>query len=278
MTVTHEAEFHPGFEFDSMAQRSMYAVCPRWLLEHCEVGESSTVVDLGCGSGIFTRYLLDRFHDAPDLHVFAVDPSEFELKIMKSRVVDDRVTFVQGRAQEVAELVPPVDAAILCNILHQIPLVERRPVFEAVFALLRPGGAVGANTLFYDGGIPADTRQFYTLWMMHARDLLKRRSIALHPPAETAIALQQLSPEQHRQLLADTGFVDIEIEEIECEWTTDDWEALSKYSVFIQGALSADIDLALGSEALIEAVRAAYGDWGGDTINRGWLHCAARHP
>jgi tRNA (cmo5U34)-methyltransferase len=273
-----KAEFHQGFEFDFMAQQPMYAVCPRWLLEHCKVDEHSTVVDLGCGSGIFTQFLLDRFPDAPDLRVIAIEPSEFELDIMKSRIVDNRVTFVQGRAQEAAEVVPPVDAAILCNILHQIPLVERRPIFEAVFGLLKPGGALGANTLFYDGGIPADTRDFYTLWMVHARNFLKKRSIALEPPTELPIALQRLSPEQHHELLTDTGFVDLQVEEVDCKWTTDDWAALSKYSVFIRGALAPDIDLSIGSQALIEGVRASYQDLGIDTINRGWLHCAARRP
>ena len=185
MSTTWKSEFHRGFEFDFMAQRPMYAVCPRWLLEHCEVDEHSSIVDLGCGSGIFTQYVLDRFPDAPNLRVIAVDPSEFELDIMKSRVVDDRVTFIQGRAQEAAEVVPPVDAAILCNILHQIPLVERRPVFEGVFGLLKLGGAVGANTLFYDGGVPANTQEFYTLWMLHARRFLKKCSITPEPPTET---------------------------------------------------------------------------------------------
>lgn len=278
MSTTRESKFHKGFEFDFMAQRPMYAACPRWLLDHCEVDERSTIVDLGCGSGIFTQYLLDRFPDAPDLRVIAVDPSEFDLNIMKSRVIDDRVTFIQGRAQEIAEVVPPVDVAILCNMLHQIPLVERRPVFEGVFSLLKSGGAVGANTPFYDGGVPADTQEFYTLWMLHARRFLKKCSIALEPPTETPIALQRLSPEQHRELLADTGFVDIEVEEVDCEWSSADWEALSKYSVFIHGALARDIDLSIGSEALIEGVRAAFQDLGVETITRGWLHCAARRP
>jgi len=37
MTTANDAEFHRGFEFDFMATRPMYAVCPRWRLEHSEV-------------------------------------------------------------------------------------------------------------------------------------------------------------------------------------------------------------------------------------------------
>jgi ubiquinone/menaquinone biosynthesis C-methylase UbiE len=272
------AEFQRGFEFDGMARRPMYAVCPRWLLEHCEVGPESTVVDLGCGSGIFTRFLLERFPTAPRLRIVAVDPSEFELAIMKSRITDDRVRYVQGRAQEAAEVVPRVDAAILCNVLHQIPAAERRPVFDVVFGLLEPGGAVGANTLFYEGGIPEDTREFYLVWMMHVRDYLRKRSIELETPKETPVALQRISSDQHAEMLSATGFSEIEIEEVDTEWKFEDWQALSAYSVFVQGALAPNVDVAIGSRALIESAWQAYEVLGIETVRRGWLHCAARHP
>jgi ubiquinone/menaquinone biosynthesis C-methylase UbiE len=278
MTATAEARFCRGFEFDFMAQRPNYARGPRWLLEHCEIGPSSTVADIGCGSGIFTQFVLDRFPEAPDLRIVAVEPSEFELSIMKSRITDRRVTYVQGRAQDASRVIPKADAAVLCSVLHQIPLPERRPVLEGVFNLLRSRGAVGVNTLFYDGGIYAGTEKFYTVWMLHARDFLKKRGIRLEPPVDTPIALQRLSPEAHAELLRSIGFVDIEVEEVEYEWSPEDWAALSKYSVFIQGALRPDIDLSVGSQALIEGARAAYRVLGIETIKRGWLHLAGRRP
>lgn len=270
------AEFHRGFEFDYMAQRPLYAACPSWLLERCGVGPGSTVVDLGCGSGIFTSSVLERFPDAPDLSIVAIDPSQWELGILKSRIDDPRVTTFEGRAQEAADYFQAADAVILCNVLHQIPLEERRPVLEGVHTLLRPGGMVGANTLFYEGAVDPDTRLFYTAWLMEARQVLKARGVAWIPPDIPPIALQLLTPEQHGDLLRDTGFEAIEIEELQLDWTPADWEALSRYSVFIHGALSPDIDLSTGSEALIEAVHATYDKLGISTVRRGWLHCAAR--
>jgi ubiquinone/menaquinone biosynthesis C-methylase UbiE len=278
LTSKTEAQFRHGFEFDFMAQRPHYALGPRWLLEHGEIGPSSTVADIGCGSGIFTQFLLERFPDARDLRIVAVEPSEFELSIMKSRITDQRVTYVQGRAQEAAMLIPNADAAVLCSVIHQIPLVERRPVLEAVFNLLRSRGTVGINTLFYDGGIHPGTEKFYIVWMLHARDFLRKRGVKLEPPVVAPNALQRLSPREHVDLLSHIGFVEIEVEEVEFEWSPDDWEALSKYSVFIQGALQPDIDLAIGSQALIESARAAYRSLGIETIKRGWLHLAARRP
>lgn len=271
--------FEKGFEFDFMAQRPMYAACPRWLIEHCKIGERSTVVDLGCGSGIVTQLLLEMFRDATDFHVIGIDPSEWELNIARSRISDKRVTFIQGRAQDALRIVKAdVDAVVLCSVLHQLPLMERRSVLEGAFALVRPGGLVGANTLFYDGGIEAQTRPFYLRWMAEARNHLARASISWSLPTKPPVALQRLTPQQHYDLFQSIGYEDIQIEEVPFDWHVEDWEALSKYSVFIQGALSPEIDLEAGSRALIEGVRAAYRALGIETLRRAVLHCVARRP
>lgn len=257
----------------------MYEACPRWLIEHCKIGERSTVVDLGSGSGIVTQMILERFKDAPDFRVISIDPSEWELNIARSRISDKRVTFIQGRAQEALSIVKTdVDAVLLCNVLHQVSLTERPSVLEGAFFLVRPGGLVGANTLFYDGGIGAESRAFYLRWIAEARQYLARASVTWNLPTQTPVALQRLSPKQHHDLFQSLGYEDIQIEEVQFDWRVEDWEALSKYSVFIQGALAPDIDLAVGSRALIEGARAAYNALGIETVRRGWLHCVARRP
>jgi ubiquinone/menaquinone biosynthesis C-methylase UbiE len=271
--------FEQGFEFDHFVQRPMYKACPRWLIDHCGVNETSTVADLGCGSGIVTRLLLDQFRDAPQFRVNAIDPSEWELAIAKRSIADPRVSFIQGRAQEARRLIPSaVDAVFLCNVLHQIPLVERRGVLEGAFELVRPRGHVGANTLFYDGAVAPGTQDFYTRWLAETRALLKRRGIGWQVPAQRPIALQVLSLEQHRDLFAGLGFEAIEIEELQFDWTVDDWAALSRYSVFVQGVLWPTVDVAIASEALISGLELAYRGLGLSTVRRGWLQCAARRP
>lgn len=272
--------FARDFEFESMARRPMYEACPRWLIEQCQIGESSTVVDLGCGSGIVTELLLERSARSRDFHVIAVDPSEWELEIARSRIRDSRVTFIHGTAQDaVGRLAQAdVDAVVLCNVLHQVPRADRRSLLEGAFALLRPGGLVGANTLFYDGGVPRHTWAFYVRWMAEARSILARELSTWEEPVTTPVARQRLSPQQHRELLQTIGFEDVHIEELPFEWTLEDWEALCRYSVFIQGALSPGIDLELGSRALIEGVRIAFRTLGIQAVPRGWLHCVARRP
>lgn len=271
--------FQKGFEFDFMAQRPIYEAGPRWLIDRCQIGERSRVVDLGCGSGIVTQMLLEQFKESPEFRVIAIDPSPWELEIAQSRISDERVTFILGRAQDALSIVKdPVDAVFLCSVLHQIPLAERRSVLAEGFALVRPGGFIGANTLFFDGGIDAPTRLFHLRWIVETRNYLTRAGISWTLPEKAPIALQRLSPEQHYNLFQSVGCDEICIEEVQQEWFVEDWEALSKYSVFIQGALSPDIDLDIGSRALIEGVRAAYTGLGIDSVRRGWLHCVARRP
>jgi ubiquinone/menaquinone biosynthesis C-methylase UbiE len=271
--------FTRGFEFDAMSRRPMYRAGPQWLIGHCQIGPSSTVVDLGCGSGIATQLLFEEFERAQDFRVVAIDPSEWELRIARSRISDNRVTFIQGRAQEAVGIVKAsADVVLLCNVLHQVPLAERRSVLEGAFTLLHAGGFVGASTLFYNGRVGPDTRAFYLRWMAETRAALARTSVSWRPPETKPVALERLSPQQHYDLFQSSGYEGIEIEEVQFNWRLDDWEALSKYSVFIQGALSPDVDLEIGSHALIEGARAAYQGLGIETVTTGWLHCAARRP
>jgi ubiquinone/menaquinone biosynthesis C-methylase UbiE len=271
--------FDEGFEFDAMAQRPMYRACPDWLIEHCDVTDRSTVVDLGCGSGILTRLLLERFRSAPSFRVIAVDPSEWELAIARKRVRDPRVTFIQGRAQDAAAIVTnDVDAVLLCSVLHQIPVEERQPVLGGAFALVRPGGLVGANTTFYEGAIGPESRPFYLRWLLETRKVLEMASIPWRVPDANSVAHQYLTQQQHHDLFQSLGYQDIRTEVLQLEWQVEDWEALSKYSVFIQGVLWPDIDLAAGSRALIEGVRSTYRALGIDSMRRGCLFCVARRP
>jgi hypothetical protein len=97
-------------------------------------------------------------------------------------------------------------------------------------------------------------------------------------PAKPPVALQRLTPQQHYDLFQSIGYEDILIEEVPFDWHVEDWEALSKYSVFIQGALWPEIDLQVGSRALIEGARGAYRALGIKTLRRAVLHCVARRP
>jgi ubiquinone/menaquinone biosynthesis C-methylase UbiE len=276
--MSETASFVPGFEFDHMSRRPLYAGCVQHLIDRCDIGPHSKVVDLGCGSGAGTRLLLERFPHAEDLRILGIDPSEVELNIARTRIADPRVTLVHARAQDAVSLASGADAAILCNVIHQIPPAERREVCAAAFQMLKPGGRLGVSTLFYAGAILPATRRFNLLWMQYARAFLKKKGADLDLHRQKPASLQFFTAGQHRDLLTQSGFSHVHVEEPVVQWRVEDWQALSCYSVFIQGALGPGIDFELGREALQASVAAAYEQLGVEEVPRGWVYVTGRKP
>ncbi|HKH48378.1 MAG TPA: methyltransferase domain-containing protein [Thermoanaerobaculia bacterium] len=269
------SSFAEEFEFHHLAQRPWYKRCPEWLVENCGIESPSMLVDLGCGSGSLTQMLLNRFTAGDGLRIVGIDPSEPELKIASKAVTDERVQFVQGRAQDLPQLVQNVDSVLMCNVLHLIPEHERPEVFQHIYRVLKPGGTCAFNTLYYEGDIVPETRKFYSAWMLCAFETLRRQGIHARADRHGVSALQRLTPEQHRDLLVAAGFGEVLIEEPIFQWTVNDWKALSRYSIFIQNTLR-NIDLDKGSTALQVGVAAAYRELNLEVVPRRFLHVAAR--
>ena len=179
-----------------------------------------------------------------------------------------RVTFVTADGKNVADLATDVDVVLLCNVLHQIPKVERAEVFRMRESTLVRGGRFGVNTLFYTGAVVEQTRWYYTRWLLEARQLLDDRGVRFEGrdrAAPVPAAFETLTPAEHRALLVDAGFGDVYLEELVFEWGIDDWRALSRYAVFVRGVLGDVEDIRLGSDALADAVPRAY-------AALGWSH------
>ncbi|QES39971.1 hypothetical protein DEJ49_02360 [Streptomyces venezuelae] len=262
MTFVH------GYEFDAMSRRPLYGDVTQRLVDICEAPEGGVVADVGCGSGLATELLLER--SAHVGAIIGIDPSEHELAIARRRLRDPKVSFVQGRAQDVETLTGPVDVAVLSNVMHQIPAAERGAVVAGCHRLLAPGGRCALNTLFYEGAVLPETRPFYTHWLRATRAVLRDRGTDLVLVREMPVAMRTLTPRQHEQLFADAGFSQTKSEEAEYTWSLQDWEALCAYSVFVEGATGLT-DLALGSDALIRGVRTTFAQLGLTGVPRRWL-------
>lgn len=86
--------------------------------------EGGHVVDVGCGSGEFLRYVAER---RPDARVLGIDLSGPMLTRARARIeragMADRVSVVQADATELPEAVLPerIDVLTCLNLLHQFP-------------------------------------------------------------------------------------------------------------------------------------------------------------
>ncbi|WP_328603298.1 methyltransferase domain-containing protein [Amycolatopsis sp. NBC_00345] len=267
MTFVH------GYEFDAMSTRSVNRDVTRALIDMCGIGAHSRVADIGCGSGSATRLLLET---SPEVgQVVAVDPSPHELAIARERIADERVTFLQGRAQDVEGLIDPVGVVLLSNVIHQIPEAERASVIGSCHRVLAPAGILALNTHFYEGSLPRESRVFYAHWLYSTRQWLKSNGVELGSNPSAPVALSLLDADAHVAMFQAAGFSDVRVEERTYECSFDDWDALSRYSVFIEGATGL-ADMALGSEALRAGLRTTFEALGLTTVPRRWLFASGR--
>lgn len=260
--------FVGGYEFDAMSRRPIYGDVTQHLVDICQTPSGGVVADVGCGSGLATELLLER--SATMGSIVAIDPSEHELAIARNRLRNPKVRFVQGRAQDVESLIGPVDVAVLSNVMHQIPSVERKTVIEACHRLLKPGGRCALNTLYYEGAVLPETRPFYARWLHATHVWLRSQGSDLVLVRDRPVALEMMTPVEHLELFLRAEFSCADFEEVVYAWTVKDWEALCKYSVFIEGATGLT-DLALGSEALTAGLHIAFERLNLTEIPRRWL-------
>ncbi|MGH7430112.1 MAG: class I SAM-dependent methyltransferase, partial [Candidatus Methylomirabilaceae bacterium] len=140
------------FSFAKFAAHPFFRDVNAWLVGHAGIKPGSDVVDLGCGPGATTELILQRMGVPPIGHIFAIDPSASALVQAAQRIQSAIVGFIQGTAERLGSLVPPVDTVIFCNAIHLVR--DKAQVIAGINKVLRPGGVLAFNTTFFDGAYP----------------------------------------------------------------------------------------------------------------------------
>jgi ubiquinone/menaquinone biosynthesis C-methylase UbiE len=260
------------FSFARFAAHPFFREVNEWLVGRAGITPGSDVVDLGCGPGAVTELILTRMGVPPQGRVFAIDPSPSALVQAAQRVQSAIVRFIQGSAERLGQLVPPVDTVVFCNAVHLVQ--DKTQMLAGISEALRRGGALAFNTTFFDGAYSSGTQGFYKLWVLRAMRWLRQRGHSVARGVK-ATAMDWLSPEEYRQLLEIAGFGETHMELHEKRLSCQAWEDISDFSLFIRGALPG-IPLALGAEALKTGVRQAMEELKLQTVPRIWLQAIAR--
>lgn len=268
----HDSDEGDRFSFSKFAAHPFFKEVNEWLVARASIRPGAHVVDLGCGPGAVTEIILRHMGTPPAGRVYAVDPSASALRLAAQRIQSAIVKFIQGTAERISSLVPQADTVVFCNAIHLVP--DKTQVVAGVSEVVRPGGVFAFNTTFFNGAYPADTYRFYKLWVLRAVRWLKERGHTVARGVK-ATAMQWLSPEDYRALLAAHGFRETEIEFQEKRLTCQAWEDISEFSMFIEGALPG-IPLAIGAEALKVGVREAFRELSLQSVPRIWLQAVAR--
>ncbi len=269
------AEEDERFSFERFARHPFFRQVNAWLVAHSRIPRDGAVVDLACGPGAVTELILREMDEsAPGACVYAVDPSPSALARAHQRIRSRIVRFIQGTAERLAALVPPVDRVVFANAIHLIG--DKAAVLDQIFRCLKPGGLLAFNTTFFHGAYPEGTQRFYRLWVLRAMRWLAERGHTVTRGVK-ATAMQWLTVDQYRDLLRAAGFGEPTVTLHQQPLSRQSLQDIGSFSLFIQGALPG-VPLEAGAEALRRGVDEAFEELGLSAVPRNWLQVIAPRP
>jgi ubiquinone/menaquinone biosynthesis C-methylase UbiE len=131
------------------------------------LGATSTVVDLGAGTGRFALAAARRF-----AQVTAVDISPAMLAVLRERAAAAGVAnlaCVQAGFLSYQHAGPPADAVYTRNALHQLPDFWKAVALDRIGRMLRPGGVLRLRDLVFDFQ-PSQAEAVFQRWLEGAAD------------------------------------------------------------------------------------------------------------
>ncbi|HEX9229432.1 MAG TPA: methyltransferase domain-containing protein [Arthrobacter sp.] len=260
-----------GFTLDRFAQHPFYLEVNRRLVALTGLHKGQCVVDLGAGTGAVTKLLAEQVASRPTAEVIAIEPSETAIEVARRNLENIKgavIRFVQGGAEKLSQLVKvPVDAIFFCNAIHLVH--EKELVLQEIRKTLREEGTFSFNTSFYNGAEPPESEQFYRKWMMRAMRALKT-NYGILPDKTKVEARVRLTEDDYSRLLEENGFKIRSKEVVTVEMPLSGFEAISEYSLWIEGVLPG-VPLEAGRDSLLEGCRGAFEELGLKSSPRNWL-------
>jgi ubiquinone/menaquinone biosynthesis C-methylase UbiE len=116
------------------AHRQVHAGVFRELHERGRIGPSSTVLEVGCGTGNYICALVDRCGCTG----YGLDPSQGMLVHARSR--SGRVNWLQGRAEQLGLAEGTFDLIFSVDVIHHV--ADKAAFYHEVVRCLSPGGQV----------------------------------------------------------------------------------------------------------------------------------------
>ncbi len=269
MTSTAEAE-RSRFTLERFAQHPFYHEVNKRLVALTRLAKGQRVVDLGAGTGAVTMLIAQEVanHEA---EVIAIEPSTTALKVAQRNLEEFRgalIRFIQGGAEMLTQLVKkPVDAIFFCNAIHLVE--EKDHVLHEILETLSEDGTFSFNTSFYQGAEPPEAELFYRRWMMKSLRVLKKE-YGLSPDKTRVQARNRLTEDDYIALLKSNGFKVRNKEVVTVQVPLSGFEAISAYSLWIEGVLPG-VPLEAGAHALTEGARLTFEDLGITESPRNWL-------
>src|SRR5438270_6391463 len=134
--------------YDEFMGRWSRLLAPRFI-EFVGLTAPKRVLDVGCGTGILTRALLNA---APELEAIGVDPTPSYLEYAKQSVVSPRAHFEGGSADGLPFADQSCDATLSLLVLQEFPDAQKAILEMA--RVTRQGGTVATCKWDFRHGMP----------------------------------------------------------------------------------------------------------------------------
>ncbi len=108
------------------------------LAELSGAGRGDRILDVGCGTGYFTRVMAAAV--GPDGTAHGVDPSRAVIDRARGVTRAGNCTFSEGIAQALGAADGSYDVVVSSLMIHHLPDELRQPAIGEMFRVLRPGG------------------------------------------------------------------------------------------------------------------------------------------
>lgn len=114
--------------------------------------ENPRILEIGCGTGSFTRFLSSAF---PQAKITAVDLSYPYLKLAQSRLKSfPRIDWIQGDGANLPFKDNQFDAVVSVFLFHELPEAVRIEVIREKNRVIKPGGFLGLVDSVQKGDVP----------------------------------------------------------------------------------------------------------------------------
>src|SRR5437763_1851358 len=134
--------------YDEFMGRWSRLLAPRFV-DFVGLGAAKRVLDVGCGTGVLTRVLLDV---APGLEVVGVDPTPSYVAYARASVNSPRAQFENGSADALPFPDKSFDATLSLLVLQELPDASR--AVREMARITRQGGTIATCKWDFQNGMP----------------------------------------------------------------------------------------------------------------------------
>jgi len=124
-----------------------------------------SIMDIGCGFGIQTAWILERF---PEARVVGIDPDGDRVRVA-ARIAGKRANIVVGGAPDIPDISKPADLIIMLDIVHYLDDQALALTLKRFHERLRPGGR-----FILRGTVPPERRLAPLYWIEELRLRINR--------------------------------------------------------------------------------------------------------